>query len=329
VATPPVSSALACPACRGDLHAVDGEEALECVSCARRYPIVRGIPRLVDESQVVELQSRTADAFGWQWQHFSEMHEEYEAQFLDWIHPFGPSFFAGKRVLDAGCGIGRHAYFAARFGASEVVAADLSDAVETARETLRALPNVQVVQADLLRPPFPEDEPALMFDLVYSIGVLHHLPDPRAGILSLARLVKPGGTLFVWVYGYEGNALVRNVVEPLRRLTTRMRPSRLRVIAWPLSAALFGAVHVVYRPLRHTPLGRLLPTAEYVTSLKVFTFRQVYSIVFDQLVAPSSYYVRREELQEWLAAGGLVDVTVTPRNENSWRGWGRVPVDDP
>ena len=75
-------------------------------------------------------------------------------------------------------GSGRHAYFAATYGAREVVALDLSDAVEAARATCRALDNVHVVQGDLLRPPFRTGQDGGGFDLVYSIGVLHHLPDP-------------------------------------------------------------------------------------------------------------------------------------------------------
>ena len=47
----------------------------------------------------------------------------YEEQFLDWLYPIDRAFFPGKRVLDAGCGTGRHAYLASRFGAREVVAA--------------------------------------------------------------------------------------------------------------------------------------------------------------------------------------------------------------
>ena len=304
--------------CGGDLRR-DGSEALDCSGCSRRFPVDGGIPRLVDGAVLGEGQQRTAGAFGWQWKHFTEMHAEYEAQFLDWIRPLQPSFFEGKKVLDAGCGIGRHAYFAARFGASEVVALDLSEAVETARENLSGLDGVHVVQGDILNPPFRPDDAEQGFDLVYSIGVLHHLPDPRAGFLSLARLLRPGGTLFVWVYGHEGNALVRHGVEPLRRLTTRMSPSSLRVVAWPLSGALYAAAHAVRGPLRR------LPSGEYVASLRSFSFRQVYSIGFDQLVAPSSRYIRREELAEWFTAAGLEDVEITQRNGNSWRGRGRRP----
>ncbi|MDQ3671175.1 MAG: methyltransferase domain-containing protein, partial [Actinomycetota bacterium] len=192
---------------------------LTCTGCGLRWSVRSGIARLVPPD-LVEQQSQTAAAFGWQWQHFTEQHPEFEAQFLDWLHPIGPEFFEGKRVLDAGCGTGRHAYFAASYGASEVVAIDLSSAVETARHTLARFDNVDIVQGDLLRPPFRTAAEDGGFDFVYSIGVLHHLPDPSAGFQTLVRYLRPGGTIAVWVYGHENNNFVRNVVEPLRRIST-------------------------------------------------------------------------------------------------------------
>jgi len=57
---------------------------------------------------------------------------------------------------------------------------DLSEAVETAHEVLAGLPNAHVVQGDIHHPPFRLGAAGGEFDFVYSIGVLHHLPDrPR------------------------------------------------------------------------------------------------------------------------------------------------------
>ena len=218
----------------------------------------------------------------------TEMHPEYEAQFLDWLHPIGRDFFHGKRVLDAGCGTGRHAFFAAQYGAGEVVGLDLSEAVETARRILTPFENTEVVQGDLLRPPLRTAAQGGGFDLVYSIGVLHHLPDPYEGFRSLLRFVRPGGTIAVWVYGYENNGFVRNAVEPLRRVSTKVPPPLLRGLAWPLGAAFHGLAKGVYRPLDGTAIGAALPLNEYMASVANFSFRQNYSIVFDQLVAPTA-----------------------------------------
>ena len=329
---PSFVSELACPL-SGDplrLVATDLDPAIatgeiRCESCDLRWPIRDGVPRLVP-SDLVDQQRRTAAAVGWQWQHFDEMHPEFEDQFLDWLHPIGPESFRGKRVLDAGCGTGRHAYYAASYGASEVVALDLSDAVATAQRTLARFDNVHVVQGDLLRPPFRTAAQDGGFDLVYSIGVLHHLPDPLAGFRSLLRYVRPGGTIAVWVYGHENNGLVRHVVEPLRQASTRVPTPLLRGLAWPLAVGFHGAAKLVYRPLDGTRIGRSLPLNEYLSSVADFSFRQNYAIVFDQLSAPSATYIRGSELEGWFTSGGLEDVQVSHRHGNSWRGQGRTPV---
>lgn len=323
---------LLCPLSSEPLQLANGDAdgdvenaELLCAGCGRRWEVLHGVPRLVPPD-LVEQQRRTAAAFAFEWQHFSEMHPEYEAQFLDWLHPIGQDFFRGKRVLDAGCGTGRHAYYAAQYGASEVVGLDLSEAVETARRVLSEFENAEVVQGDLLRPPLRIAAEGGGFDLVYSIGVLHHLPDPYDGFRSLLRFVRPGGTIAVWVYGYENNGFVRNVVEPLRRVSTKVPPPLLRGLAWPLGAAFHGIAKGVYAPLDRTTIGGALPLNEYMASVANFSFRQNYSIVFDQLVAPTAAYIKGPELRRWFDENGLEDVVISHRHGNSWRGQGRVPA---
>ena len=114
---------------------------------------------------------------------YSELTDADRREFLDWIRPLEPADFEGRVVLDAGCGKGRHIFLAAKFKARTVVGVDLSNAVEAAYRNTRELPNVHVIQADIYHLPFAQP-----FDLAYSIGVLHHLPDPKAGFLALSLI---------------------------------------------------------------------------------------------------------------------------------------------
>lgn len=323
---------LACPTCGGDLklkaESNDAGEILKgelsCASCQATYPIRDGVPRLLPPQLSMVVQ-KTAAAFGWQWREFVEMHDEYEAQFLDWIHPMQPAFFRDKLVLDAGCGIGRHAYYAAHYGAREVVAMDISAAVDTAYENTGALPNMHVVQGDIYNPPFKRREQGGPFDFVFSIGVLHHLPEPEAGFKSLLRFINPGGAIFVWVYGRENNALVHRFINPLRKtVTSRIAPSALPVIAWPMTVVMQGLLKGVYAPLHGTRLFASLPSHDYLYSISGFNFRRNYNIVFDHLVAPVAFYLSREEFEAWFRAAELHDVRISWRNQNSWRGFGYV-----
>jgi SAM-dependent methyltransferase len=332
---PRLMELLACPLCGAAFELSDAQTdpakpdeivsgRLKCGGCGATFPVTRGVPRLVPPDLSVA-EEKTATAFGWQWQEFVEMHDLYEAQFLDWIHPIEPEFFRDKIVLDAGCGIGRHTYYAARYGARDVVAMDLSAAVETAYANTGSMANVHVVQGDINRPPFKRSETGGPFDFVYSIGVLHHMPDPEAGFRSLVTLLRPGGAIFAWVYGRENNGVVHGFINPLRKtFTSRLPPSALPVVAWPLSVVLHATVKGIYGPSRRTPLFKVLPSHDYLYSLSPFNFRQNYNIVFDHLVAPVAFYLRREEFEAWFERSELRDVLISWRNQNSWRGFGRL-----
>ena len=148
---------LVCPDCQVALVCEATEEvgddiesgSLRCEQCQRTYPIVRGIPRFVtSENPLAGQNVDTADAFGWEWQEFTELHDmdTYKAQMLDWIEPMQPAFFVDKVVLDAGCGMGRFSMVSSHFGAKMVLAVDASGAVEAARENARDLDNVHVIQ---------------------------------------------------------------------------------------------------------------------------------------------------------------------------------------
>src|SRR5438034_7540489 len=116
---------LACPACRGSLDldpgattATDGHVmsgALICRIRACRYAIDRGVP-VLSPPQVGALSSQTAARFDEQWSHWRQLHDYYERQLLEWIAPLGPADFAGRTVIEGGCGKGRHAAIVGGFG---------------------------------------------------------------------------------------------------------------------------------------------------------------------------------------------------------------------
>jgi 2-polyprenyl-3-methyl-5-hydroxy-6-metoxy-1,4-benzoquinol methylase len=202
---------------------VERQEPGPSWTCGRGHVFgeVDGIPRLLTPEDTQGI-GGSVESFGFQWTTFEVRDAAEDAQVFVEKTGLPLSELQGKLVMDAGCGGGRYARLAAEHGA-EVVAMDLSAAVRQARASTRHLPNVTVVQGNLLNPPLAPGS----FDIVYSIGVLHHTPDTHAAFRAIARLVKPGGHLAVWLY--RRNTWPQEIINTAgRTLTTRMpRPALL------------------------------------------------------------------------------------------------------
>jgi len=350
---------LRCPTCvarldletfatRGD-QIVDG--ALRCPVCRTVYPIIDHIPRMLPEDLAGEMRRqnaaffarypgllpsssagdtageatralrRTFRSFSFQWNTFGDMYGFWEQNFLDYVFPLKAGFFRGKLGCDAGCGFGRHLHHATRFGA-EMVGLDLSEAVLAAYRNNARSQWTHVVQGDIYRPPFAPGT----FDFVYSIGVLHHLPDPEGAFRALAPYVKPDGTLFAWIYGPRGG-VSEAATRLLRRFTTRMDYRLLYALCVTIAAGLRMFSHYPYRVLSRIPALRRLAARLPIHDHARYPFRVVVADAFDRLSVPLVRYYTASELRGWIASAGLVDGQVVRRyrNNESWRVFGRVP----
>jgi SAM-dependent methyltransferase len=111
---------------------------------------------------------------------------------------------AGERVLDMGCGAGRHAFEMYRRGADVIALDQDADELATVSEWFAAMRDegsvpagaeADVKQGDALDLPFPDGE----FDRIVAAEVLEHIPDDGAAIAELVRVLRPGGALAVTV----------------------------------------------------------------------------------------------------------------------------------
>lgn len=322
---------IVCPRCGGKLsltkRTVDGDEimegAVDCSGCATSYPIERGVPRLLPTPDSVSAAAkRTVDRFGAQWNQFDFIGPHYEWQFLEWIAPNTAETFAGKVVLEGGCGKGRHSALVSRFGARDVIAVDLGSAVEAAYRNTRAHPNVHVVQADLFHLPVALDS----VDVAFSLGVLHHTPDPEACFRELVRRVKPGGRMIAWVYGEENNGWIVHGVSPIRKaLTSRLPHEWVYQLSKLPAALLFALGRGVYLPLSKPPftaVGNKLFYQAYINYLAQFPYHEIHSIVHDHLTPPIAHYISRPTFERWFRDAELEAVEIGWHNQNSWRGTG-------
>jgi SAM-dependent methyltransferase len=323
---------LACPACGASLTIdaslqKDGrvvQGTLSC-GCGKRYPVVDAVPRLLLGGDLAPeafrcLQERTRRSFGYQWTTFADMFEAFREDFLTYVG-VPPEFFRGKIGLDAGCGFGRHLFYAATMDA-KMVGMDFSAAAEQAFRHVDHLPNADVIQGDIYHPPFQRRT----FDFVFSIGVLHHLPDPEAGFQALLPLIKPGGAVLIWVYS-KSRRRTNAILEAVRRVTSRLPFGAIKALSllgagidW---ACFIGPYKIATRSQNLRPLVDRLVLSR-VKLYARYPFQVSYADWFDRLSAPVRFYYDEADLFRWAERAGLQRVRVSPTGRYGFRLYGEV-----
>ena len=326
------------------------EGALRCDCCGAAFPVIAGVPRLLGPRLLAQVSRHHPDFFS-RHPEFSppaadsptndplvETLESFTRQRLE-LRPPGPEFVDQWRshlrrnlggmmdvadlrdqlILDVGCGFGRHLHVASEAGA-EIVGVDLSGGVDVAWRNNRNHPRCHVVQADVFDQPFRQDS----FDIVWSFGVLHHMPSPRAGFDAIVPFAREdGGRVIIWVYGYRGMAFTYRLshMRMLHRLTRKMS-GRGRVRMSKVIAALLSVGY--WEPLRVAQwigLRRIvkhLPLTDHISQ----GWLSRVSAVHDRLSTPITHFHDREELEEWFKQSELAEVVVEDTDRRGWRAYG-------
>jgi ubiquinone/menaquinone biosynthesis C-methylase UbiE/uncharacterized protein YbaR (Trm112 family) len=207
----------------------------------RTHPVRSGIPRFFTAQDAGQLQ--TMQAFAYKWSQESSYGWLRKAgdqgSYATWLsEKYGFDsvagwcrHFAGKTILDLGCGAGMASYFwlASKdwSATSPWVGVDISPAIDVARQQLGHVPNTHFIQADAMLLPFPDST----FDAILSEGVLHHTPSTQRAIGSGARVLAPGGEFHFYVYRRKAPAREftdDHVREQLRDLTDEQAWSAMR-----------------------------------------------------------------------------------------------------
>jgi len=280
---------LKCIRCgNGELNAT--AQAWNCPACAATYPIVDGVARFVTSEHY-------AESFGYQWNTFAQAQldsangtKRSRDMFVEKTG-IPLASLAGARVLDAGCGMGRFAEVCIEAGA-EVHAIDLSTAVEAAARNLGHRPNASFYQADILQLPFKDGS----FDIIYSIGVLHHTPSTKQAFLALTRLLRPGGRIAIWVYSTKLRRLIGG--EVMRVVTSRL-PKDLLLQACRVAIPLYH--------LHRLPVVGLVSSALVPTSMNPDP-QWRWLDTFDWYSPRYQWKHTYAEVEGWFREAGLTDI---------------------
>ena len=156
------------------------------------------------------LSAGSPDRFGYEWDRYSEIRPDYEEQFRRWTVHLPPDDWRGKIFLDVGCGTGRNSYWPMTYGAAGGKAIDVDEAsLAVARRNLGPFATMKVEEKSAY-----EIGESDAYDIVFSIGVIHHLQFPERALAAMARAAKPGGRVLIWVYGYENNEWIVRFFDP-------------------------------------------------------------------------------------------------------------------
>ncbi len=186
------------------------------------YPIKGRVPRFVDQEYY-------SGSFGYEWSRWPRVQFDSEneggpmagetTRMWERITLSEAEDLRGKYYVEFGCGPGRFLDVVRRKG-GYAVGIDMSIAVEAAARNFSADSDVLIVQGDITRPPFREN----VFDGGFTIGVLHHTPEPAQGLRQLVKAVKPGGWIACAVYRKGGFYDLPSV--------HRYRRNHLRIRKW-------------------------------------------------------------------------------------------------
>lgn len=268
---------------------------------------------------------RTADAFATSWNNLPLGSVYTREQYADWMAPMTEDDFRGRDVLELGCGNGSLLLHTAAWMPRRLVGVDLGSSAETACSNLQraGFANAKIEQADLTR---YESEG---FDVVYCVGVLHHLQEPEKGFAAVLRNVRPGGRFHCWVYAREGNGVVVALVEPVRKIASRLPWWFTKyAVATPLAVPFY-----LYAKALHALVGdragalKGAPLRDYCLWIAPREFAFFRHVAFDQLVTPQTAYIQRTRIERWLTEAQGVEPGSTYiifRNGNSWKFGGKT-----
>lgn len=308
--------------------------------CEDRYPVIRGIPRLLtgpERARVVarhaswfdandhrrtlgarwaatpDAPSSVVESFDFEWSLFRQAGTAEQAALAELYFDLIPSknFGPDQLVLDAGCGAGRWTRWVAQRG-PRVIAVDLGLSVEVAARNAEGL-RVAGVQADLAELPLADS----CVDWAYSLGVLHHIADPLPALQHIVRSVPVGRPVLLYLYyaldgrGRMYRALF-HIVNGIRRIVSRLPHLPALAVAglialltyWPLAR-----ISRVLVNLRLDTLADALPLAFY----RDLSFSVMLNDSLDRFGTRIERRYTRTEMESLMTQCGLEQVSFSSR----------------
>ena len=254
----------------------------------------------------------TVESFGEEWTKFSKFSDgDIEHVGNDYFDIVNEEILNKSSVaLDVGCGTGRWTRYI-RNRCKFVEAIDPSDAVVAASVMLKDYDNVRITHADVDNIPFRDAS----FDFVFSLGVLHHIPDTAAAMQKCVNKVKVGGHFLVYLYYNLDNMgflpkIIFSLMNSIRRIVCRL-PARIKRFVCDLLAIAIYLPNAVATWILKLMLGgetyKRIPLAYYHDK----SFNVMRNDALDRFGTPLEQRFSKAEIIEMMRSCGLTDIRVS------------------
>jgi SAM-dependent methyltransferase len=223
----------------------------------------------------------------------------------DTVFPFDLNTIKNKKICEVGSGSGRIINKLNLFNPSKIVSIEPSKAIEVAKKNNKgsSIEFLNIRGQDLN---FNEE-----FDHIFSLGVIHHIPEYEVVCKKIYKGLKPGGKFIIWVYGYENNQLYLRIFNNLRRVTRIIPDLLLRILSkfLNISAVFYIFLCSIFN----------MPLKDYFKNVfSKCSFKKREEIIFDQLNPSFAKYFKKEELLSLLKTSGFKNIEIHNRHNYSW-----------
>lgn len=314
----------------------------ELYSTQNHYPIVHGVPRLLVKDMKIDFlqrkydflvsfrekishqlvserenavngiknldkflkhQKKTSESFAFEWNNIYKENDFEKSNFLHFLGGYiSEKDIKGKTILDVWCWSGRFVKMAALIGAWTSIGVDLSDAVDFAFKLTEHIDSILIVQGDIYHLPFYHN-----IEIVQSIWVLHHLPDPQGGFTAIAqRVIKPTGKMIVWLYARKNNRRALYLYEPVRYVTKHIN-KRLLLRLCHIPALVVHYINYFTRFIAWLGFEGVVKRMPFYYYMN-FPYNMKHNDAFDVLATPKSNYYYIEDIQKWFQDAKLYDI---------------------
>ena len=246
--------------------------------------------------------------FGAQFTKFQSEIDDYGAQIellKSEVHPFKLDQIKNKIIMEIGSGNGRVLSGLLKFSPRIVYAIEPSSAIEILKS------NVISKKVRFVHQKGEQIDYFEKFDYVFSMGVIHHIPEHSKVIKNAYHALKPNGELVFWVYGREGNEIYLLIFNNLRRIT-RLLPDQF-LLSFSKLLAITTYVYGLLCRLIKMPLKQY-----FIEKFNTYPFSYRTKIIFDQLNPSYSKYFQKSELATLLDGAGFKKIIFTHKQSSSW-----------